>query len=102
MRAQRAKSKSWKDDMIVAQGNPATAGAALGAEPKMYSSPFFEFVLPGLWPGKTNLKKGEVGCVELEPRAAAVAALPWAIIMLPPSGRWPSGPGFGGVEPSRW
>jgi len=83
MRAERAKLKSCKDDDIIAQGKRS---AALGCVPEMISS-FFPSGLARLWRAKPEGKK-EVGWGGVLPRAAASAALPWAIIRPP---RWGSG-----------
>jgi hypothetical protein len=78
MRAERAKLKSRRDAMIIAQGKRS---AALGCGPKMISS-FFPSGLASLRPAKPEGKK-EAGWAGLLPRAAASAALPWAIIRPP-------------------
>ena len=79
MRAQRAKLKSRRDDMIIAQGKRGTS-AALGYGSKMISSFFLR-----VWRARarrTRRKKEVRWCAPL-PRAAAAAALPWATIMPP-------------------
>jgi hypothetical protein len=59
MRAERAKGKSRRDSMIIAQGKRS---AALGKEPDMNTSLFFESCFSGLPARKTKTrKKGEVG-----------------------------------------
>jgi hypothetical protein len=90
MRAQRAKLKSCKDDMIVAQGKRS---AALGRGPKMISSPFSARA----WRAaarQARAEKGGFGLGGLLPRAAAAAALPWANI-LPPLRGAEIGPSYG-------
>ncbi len=78
MRAERAKLKSCKDDMIIAQGKRS---AALGYGGKMNSS-FFPSGLARRRRAKPEGKK-EVGWGGPLPRAAASAALPWAVIRPP-------------------
>src|SRR5207245_2932911 len=70
LRAERAKLKSRRDDMIVAQGE---GSAALGYGPKRNSF-FFLPVCPESIRGKPEGKK-EVGWGGFSPRAAASAAL---------------------------
>ena len=84
MRAARAKLKSCRDVMIVAQGQRGTS-AALGSERKVIPSPSSGLARQPA--GAPNQKKGRVGMGWLLPRAATSAALPWAIIFLPPPGR---------------
>src|SRR5580765_3767482 len=78
MRAERAKPKSRRDDMIVAQGKRS---AALGGGPKIFSS-FFPSGLARQRRARPEGKK-ELGWGGGLPRAAASAALPWAIIRPP-------------------
>lgn len=78
MRARRAKPKSRRDDMIVAQGKRS---AALGCGPKIIFS-LFPSGLARLRRAKPEGKR-EVGWVGSLPRAAASAALPLATIVLP-------------------
>jgi hypothetical protein len=78
MRAQRAKPESCKDDEMVAQGKRS---AALGYGRKMIPS-FFPSGFARQRRAKPEGKK-EVGWGGFLPRAAASAALPWAIILLP-------------------
>ena len=78
MRAERAKPKSCKDDEIIAQGKRS---AALGYGGNMVIS-FFPSGLAPLGRAKPEGKK-ETGRGGVIPRAAASAALPWAIILLP-------------------
>ena len=77
MRAERAKLKSRRDDMIIAQGKRS---AALGYGRKM----IFSFFLP-VWRASARQtgRKKEVGWGGFLPRAAASAALPWAIVRPP-------------------
>jgi hypothetical protein len=81
MRAERAKPKSCKDDEIIAQGKRS---AALGYGRKMVPS-FFPSGFARPWRAKPEGKK-ELGWVGSRPGAAASAALPRAIITLPPWG----------------
>ena len=76
VRAERARPKSWKDEKIIAQGKRS---AALGQILKMNTSLFSKLC----WPGQHNFEKREIGGGGDVPRAAASAALPWAIIVLP-------------------
>ncbi len=78
MRAERAKPKSCKDDEIIAQGKRS---AALGYGRKMIP-PFSPSGLARPWRARPEGEK-EVGWGGSLPRAAASAALPWAIILLP-------------------
>jgi hypothetical protein len=78
MRAQRAKLKSWRDDMIIA---PGKRSAARGCGPRMISS-FFSSGLARLRRAKPEEKKEVRWGVSL-PRAAASVALPWATIRPP-------------------
>ncbi|MCX6913653.1 MAG: hypothetical protein NT167_11495 [Verrucomicrobia bacterium] len=78
IRAERAKAKSCKDDMIIAQGKRS---AALGYGRNMIPS-FFPSGFARPWRVTLEGKK-EVGWLGSLPRAAASATLPWAIIMLP-------------------
>ncbi len=78
MRAERAKPKSCKDDEIIAQGKRS---AALGYGCKMIP-PFFPSGFARPRRAKSEGKK-EHGWGGSLPRAAASAALPWAIILLP-------------------
>jgi hypothetical protein len=78
MRAERAKLKSCKDDEIIAQGKRS---AALGYGRKMIPS-FSPSGFARLGRAKPEGEK-EVGWGGSLPRAAASAALPWAIIFLP-------------------
>jgi len=97
MRAERAKLKSCKDDEIIAQGKRS---AALGYGRKVISS-FFPSGFARLWRAKPEGKK-EVGWVGSLPRAAASAALPWAIILLPLRGAGKANQragGDGGMSP---
>ena len=81
MRAQRVKPKSHRDDSKIAKGKRS---AALGSAGKISSSPFSKSVFaPKGLGAKTDLEKGVTGGLGVLPRAAASAALPWAIIMLP-------------------
>src|SRR5258708_6662965 len=77
MRAERAKPKSCKDDLIIAQGKRS---AALGSGPKMNISLFFQVWFCGLAARKTKLEKKGGRWGDRLPRAAA---FPWAIILLP-------------------
>ena len=84
MRAERAQLKSCKDDERIAQGKRGTS-AALGYEPKMISLLFpIWFGAPGA--RQTRLEKERLGVGWRLPRAAASAALPWAIITPPRAG----------------
>ena len=78
MRAERAKPNSCKDDEILAQGKRS---AALGYRRRKISS----FLPSGLARQGRASPEGrkEVGLGGFLPRAAASAALPWAIILLP-------------------
>ena len=78
MRAQRAKLKSRRDDMIIA---PGKRSAARGCGPRMISS-FFTSGLARPRRAKPEEKK-EVGWGVSLLRAAASAALPWAGMWLP-------------------
>ena len=78
IRAERAKAKSCKDDMIIAQGKRS---AALGYGRNMIPS-FFPSGFARPWRVTLEGKK-EVGWLGSLPRAAASATLSWAIIMLP-------------------
>jgi len=82
MRVKRAKLKSRRDDMIIAQGKRGTS-AALGHARNIYPSPFSWCTAPGYSPARYTRKKGRLGVGCPLPRAAASAALPWTIIMLP-------------------
>ena len=78
IRAERAKAKSCKDDMIIAQGKRS---AALGYGRNMIPS-FFPSGFARPWRVTLEGKK-EVGWLGSLPRAAASATLPWATILLP-------------------
>ena len=78
MRAERAKLKSCRDDMPIAQGKRS---AALGYGRKMIPS-FFSSGWAQQKRAQPEEKK-EVGWSGSLPRAAASAALSWAIILLP-------------------
>ena len=78
MRAERAKLKSQRDDMIIAPGKQS---AARGYGRKMISS-FFPSGLARLRRAKPEGKK-EAGWEDSLPRAAASAALPRAIVLPP-------------------
>jgi hypothetical protein len=65
---------------MVAQGKRGTS-AALGGRAQMISS-FFPSGLARCWRAKPEGKK-EVGLGVRLPRAAALAALPWATLLLP-------------------
>ena len=84
IRAERAKAKSCKDDMIIAQGKRS---AALGYGRNMIPS-FFPSGFARPWRVTLEGKK-EVGWLGSLPRAAASATLSWAIIMLPLRGTGP-------------
>jgi hypothetical protein len=77
MRAERATLKSRRDDMIIAQGKRS---AALGYA----AQTTFSFSLP-VWrvSGAPNRKGKRDWVGGPSPRAAASAALPWAIIRMP-------------------
>src|SRR5438132_14435471 len=77
--AKRAKLKSRRDELIIAQGKRGMS-AALGCRRKMISS-FFLSGLAGLRRAKPERNK-EAGCGGVFPRAAAWAPLPLAIIGL--------------------
>jgi len=84
MRAERAKLKSCRDDMILAQGQRGTS-AALGSEREMIPSPFSGLAR---WPaGAPNQKKGRVSVGGLLPRAAASAAMLLGYYHAAPLGR---------------
>ena len=80
VRAQRVELESRRDGLIIAQGKRGTS-AALGGARKMISS-FFPSGLARRRRAKPEGKK-EAVCGGFLPRAAASAALPWAIILLP-------------------
>jgi len=91
MREERAKNKSRRDDMIIAQGKRS---ATLGKEPNMNTSLFPSFVFSRLqaWK-KQNSGKGRPGGVPwCQPRAAArlryaPAGLALGYYLTAPSGR---------------
>ena len=68
--------------MIIAQGKRGTS-AALGYGRKINPSPFSWFAAGPARRGKPGKRGGWVSGGGLLPRAAASAALPWAIIALP-------------------
>ena len=82
MRAERAKPKSRRDGMIIAKGQRRTS-AALGYGFNTNPSPFSGFAAPPPGGARQTRKKGRLDIGWALPRAAASAALPWAIIMLP-------------------
>jgi len=92
MRAERAKLKSCRDDMPIAQGKRS---AALGYGRKMIPS-FFSSGWAQQKRAQPEEKK-EVGWRGSLPRTAASAALPWANIRPPLRG---SGPANQALEPS--
>ena len=74
--------KSCRDAMIIAQGKRGTS-AALGYGRKINPSPFPDLPRRPTRRGKPGKRGGWVSGGGLLPRAAASAALPWAIIALP-------------------
>src|SRR5690242_19097198 len=83
-RAERAELKSCKDDKITAQGKRGTS-AALGMRHKMIRS----LVSNRVWRpkgAKPDWKQERLGAGWCLPRAAASAALPWAVIRPPLTG----------------
>jgi hypothetical protein len=74
--------KSREDEIIMAEGKRGTS-TALGCRPTMNSFPFSRFAAPPGRPARRTVERGRLDEGWRSPRAAASAALPWAVMMMP-------------------